>query len=215
MLVDDHLLYHPSWDRPDPRPAELYKPPPACLRPTVNKRHHSVCALLRLLWQTESQAVSRRDASLGGLRICSAEGEWGDHLVSSLSFSRNLIDSPWSFKGSDRNTIGARKSLVPWKGKSAGDGKAFVCFDNLRDAGEAFKQVEMLGKDWVIKHVTQTEFASNIDAGNAKDGTTFYFDANKACDAARVTAEKAGELRAFTEIPSRYLSRIPRRILCD
>jgi len=105
--------------------------------------------------------------------------------------------------------------LVPWKGKSAGDGKAFVCFDNLRDAGEAFKQVEMLGKDWVIKHVTQTEFASNIDAGNAKDGTTFYFDANKACDAARVTAEKAGELRAFTEIPSRYLSRIPRRILCD
>lgn len=105
-----------------------------------------------------------------------------------------------------KTTIGARRSVVPGKGKSAGDGKTFVCFDNLRDAGEAFKQVEMLGKDWVIKHVTQTEFASNIDAGNAKDGNTAYFDANKACDAARVTAEKAGELRAFTEVPSQYPS---------
>ena len=68
----------------------------------------------------------------------------------------------------------------------------------------------------------QSEFASNVDASSAKEKTSFhdgqamlavsydgnlaYFDPNKACDAARVTAEKAGELRAFTEIPSRYPS---------
>ncbi|KAI7277238.1 hypothetical protein KC345_g6741 [Hortaea werneckii] len=137
-----------------------------------------VCALLRLFWQTKSQAVSGPDASLG---FCPGDS-WADYgsvrlrgsgetvnLVSSLSFSRNLINPPWSYKGSNRN-----------------------------------------------------EFASNVDASNAKektsfhdgqamlavnyDGNTAYFDPNKACDAARVTAEKAGELRAFTEIPSRYPS---------
>lgn len=45
MLVDDHLLYHPSWDQPDPRAGELHQPAPLCLRPTADKRHHWVCVL--------------------------------------------------------------------------------------------------------------------------------------------------------------------------
>ncbi|KAI6915362.1 hypothetical protein KC334_g56 [Hortaea werneckii] len=65
MLVDDHLLYHPSWDQPDPKAAELHQPSPLCLRPTVNKRHHWV----RILVRRPRSASSRL-----GVKHCSSKG---------------------------------------------------------------------------------------------------------------------------------------------
>ncbi|KAI7220140.1 hypothetical protein KC333_g2506 [Hortaea werneckii] len=144
----------------------------------------------------------------------------GGHYVKVDNITKTDLDVTFCYLNEDYDW---HSKIRVAKGKFASDGKTFeyyICFDDLRYAGEAFKQVEMLGKDWVIKHVTQTEFASNVDAGNANektsfhdgqailavnfDGNTAHFDPNKACDAARITAEKAGDLRAFTEIPSRY-----------
>lgn len=137
-------------------------------------------------------------------------------LASALPFvaalrhnSTNPLWSHWRFEpleatiGSNRKSVVVKPRSKGFNRKSGGDGKTFayyICLNDLRDGGEAFKQVEMLGKDWAIKHVTQSEFASNVDAGNAKDKTSFHdgqailavnldgntahFDPNKACDAA-------------------------------
>ncbi|KAI7488414.1 hypothetical protein KC351_g1983 [Hortaea werneckii] len=195
MLVDDHPLYHPSWDRPDPRAAELHKPPPVCLRPTVNKRHHSVCALLRLLWRTESQAVSRRDASLG---FCPGDS-WADYGSVRLRGSGET----------KLNRLGLLALLQPQLDQSALELQRLQ--SQVRGCEAKIQRLKSpFAKERTSFHDGQAILAVKYD------GNTAYFDPNKACDAARVTAEKAGELRAFTEIPSRYPSlEIPRRILCD
>ncbi|KAI7085370.1 hypothetical protein KC356_g5937 [Hortaea werneckii] len=232
MLVDDHLLYHPSWDRPDARAAELHQPAPVCLRPTVNKRHHWVCVLCSV-----SFGRPRAKLPVGATRLAQSGfwpgDSWADYgsvrltgsgserpvltdLASALPFvaalrhnSTNPLWSHWRFEpleatiGSNRKSVVVKPRSKGFNRKSGGDGKTFayyICLNDLRDGGEAFKQVEMLGKDWAIKHVTQSEFASNVDAGNAKDKTSFHdgqailavnfdgntahFDPNKACDAA-------------------------------
>ncbi|KAI6974374.1 hypothetical protein KC329_g11943, partial [Hortaea werneckii] len=146
----------------------------------------------------------------------------GGHYVKVDNISKSDLDVAFTYLNEDYDW---ESKIRVAKAKPGSDGKTFayyICFDDLRDASEAFKQVEMLGKDWTIKHVTQSEFASNVDSGNVNektsfhegqailavnfDGNTAHFDPNKACDAARITAEKAGDLRAFTEIPARYPS---------
>ncbi|KAI7413588.1 hypothetical protein KC336_g11329 [Hortaea werneckii] len=228
MLVDDHLLYHPSWDRPDARAAELHQPAPVCLRPTVNKRHHWVCVLCSV-----SFGRPRAKLPAGATRLAQSGfwpgDSWADYGSVRLTGSRSgrplcllaplrrrtqtqldqsalepfAIRAFGGYKGSSRKSVVVKPRSKGFNRKSGGDGKTFeyhICFDDLRDVGEAFKQVEMLGKDWAIKHVTQTEFASNVDSGNAKektsfrdgqailavnfDGNTAHFDPNKACDAA-------------------------------
>ncbi|KAI7341465.1 hypothetical protein KC315_g76 [Hortaea werneckii] len=162
-----------------------------------------VRALLCLLWQTRSDASSGifpgdSWADYGSVRLTGSEsGRPGlTDLASSLPFAAAL-------RHNSTNPLWSHLRFEPLEATEAPIANLRVLHllrRDLRDAGEAFKQVEMLGKDWTIKHVTPSEFASNVDAGNAKgktsfhdgqailavnfDGNTAHFDPNKACDAA-------------------------------
>lgn len=76
----------------------------------------------------------------------------------------------------------------------------------------------MVGRDWPIKYISQTEYASANEFTKHRtsyhdgqvifavnfDGQTAEFDANAACDAAHKLAGSCGDMRAFTQIASPY-----------
>ncbi|KAI7213928.1 hypothetical protein KC333_g6301 [Hortaea werneckii] len=177
MLVDDHLLYHPSWDQPDPRAGELHQPAPLCLRPTVDERHHWVCVLCSVSCGGASKYVKKgKEESLfdglclpleamrasGGaspeaLAPCSADrmgqndqdkNDNADTKSSKPHDGEDQGDQDDNITKSDLDvTFQYLNEDYDWdneirvaKGKSGSDGKTFeyyICFDDLRDAGEA------------------------------------------------------------------------------
>ncbi|KAI7232829.1 hypothetical protein KC330_g5716 [Hortaea werneckii] len=171
MLVDDHLLYQPSWDLSDPRAGELHQPAPLCLRPTVDERQHWMCVLCSVSHGGTSKNVKQEKTKslFGGfclplvaprasgsappeaLAPCSAD-RMGQNDQDKKDNADRQSDKATNMSGDqdknkDANLRSPKSRGYDWdnkirveKGKSGGDGKAFahyICFDDLRDAGEA------------------------------------------------------------------------------
>ncbi|GAB1739802.1 hypothetical protein NU219Hw_g4738t1 [Hortaea werneckii] len=92
MLVDDHLLYHPSWDQPDPMAGELHQPAPLCLRPTVNKRHHWVCVLCSVSYGGVSKTVKQVKAPRQADRMGQNDRDKSDNADSQAKKASNMSD---------------------------------------------------------------------------------------------------------------------------
>ncbi|KAI7722548.1 hypothetical protein KC353_g411 [Hortaea werneckii] len=143
MLVDDHLLYHPSWDQPDPRAAELHQLAHPCLRPTVNKRHHWVCVLCSVSYggaskntkQEKSHQHVGRPGQEQGRQFAVAKISWSEDQDDNIT--KSDLDVTFRYLNEDYDW---ENKIRVAKGTSGSDGKTFVyyiCFDDLRDAGEA------------------------------------------------------------------------------
>ncbi|KAI7158031.1 hypothetical protein KC349_g5166 [Hortaea werneckii] len=148
MLVDDHLLYHPSWDRPDPRSAELYQPAPVCLRPTINKRHHWVFVLCSVSYGGASKNIKQEKTPRSADRIERNDQDKKDNADTQSDKATNIEDRDDNISKSDLDvTFRYLNEDYDWdnkirvaKGVSGGDGKTFayyISFDDLRDSGEA------------------------------------------------------------------------------
>ncbi|KAI7366169.1 hypothetical protein KC354_g4321 [Hortaea werneckii] len=165
MLVDDHLLYHPSWDQPDPRAGELHQPAPLCLRSTADKRHHWVCVLCSVSCGGASEDMKQEKAKflLDGfclpLVATRASGSASPEALAPCSADRmgqndqdkndNADLQPPKLhggedKGDQDDNITKSGLEYDWdnkirvaKGKSGGDGKTFAYYIYFDDLRDA------------------------------------------------------------------------------